>query len=146
MTAAEVHEHSSAQPPRSARASMVRGAVQTGLGLGQMFRQIWLAGLGALATTGEEGAHLFRALVERGEAVEPNLTHGLSRLRHEVTSRMQWPGEEMRSEKSKAAGQGSMISSRFRRAKAPERSEFDHLAHRLDELAARVEEIAGPTA
>ena len=33
-------------------------------------KDIWLAGLGALATAGEEGEHLFRQLVKRGETVD----------------------------------------------------------------------------
>lgn len=36
----------------------------------QMAHNVWLAGLGAMTLAGEEGAKLFKTLVEKGEAFE----------------------------------------------------------------------------
>lgn len=135
MATAEVHGHRPGNTQKSAAPGVVRGMVRTGWGVGRMVRQIWLAGLGAMAATGEEGAHLFQALVERGEEVEPNLQVGWNKLRDEVTSKMQWAGEQARPEAEK-------ISSRLRSMRPADRTEVEKLSRRVEELTARIEEMS----
>ena len=136
MAMAEVHENQTGEPRKSAAPGVVRGVVRTGWGVGRMVRQVWLAGLGAMATTGEEGAHLFQVLVQRGQEVEPNLQVGWNHLRDEVTSKLQWSGPE----EKKTSEPEVRPSSRLRRS-APERSEVEHLSRRVEELTARLNEM-----
>ncbi len=136
MAMAEVHENQTGEPRKSAAPGVARGVVRTGWGVGRMVRQVWLAGLGAMATTGEEGAHLFQVLVRRGQEVEPNLQVGWNRLRDEVTSKLQWTEPE----EKKIPEPGKRPSSRLR-SSAPERSEVEHLTHRVEELTARLNEM-----
>ena len=95
-------------------------------------RQIWLAGLGALARAQQEGSRLFEALVEEGASLQPQAREGLTRARQRVAGI--------------AAGLSSKASDRFdamvedRMAKALERLDVP-LGSEVDALAARVEAL-----
>lgn len=50
-------------------------------------REVWLAGLGAVATVEEEGSNLFNRLVERGHEVESEGKKQLDTVRKEINAR-----------------------------------------------------------
>jgi hypothetical protein len=50
----------------------------------EALREIWLAGLGALVTTGETSAKAFDALVKRGKKLEPSLIAAAERTAREA--------------------------------------------------------------
>ena len=102
-------------------------------------QQIWLAGLGALAKTQEEGTKVFDALVEEGRSLE-------SRTRGFAQGRMGPAGEQL----GQAASQATMrvlqtwewfekaiedrLARTLKRVGAPTRSDISDLAQRVDVL------------
>ena len=112
-------------------------------GLGRTVRdsaqQIWLAGLGALAKTQEEGSKVFDALVDEGRSLE-------SRTRGFAQARMNPTGEHL----GQAASQATMralqtwewlekafedrLARTLKRVGAPTQSDFAALIQRLDAL------------
>ena len=50
----------------------------------EALREVWLAGLGALATTGESTAKAFDALVARGKRLEPSVIAAAERTAREA--------------------------------------------------------------
>ena len=121
--------------------------LQLGKNLGQMARQIWLAGLGAMAATGEEGAQLFRTLVERGKEVEPNLSEGWSKVRDEWTEKMQRMGQQVRTRAEEAMpDREKLMRQAMERMDLPTRQDLHELSHRVDVLSRKVEKLAGTAA
>lgn len=100
-------------------------------------RKAWLAGLGAVAITGEQGKELFSTLVERGgerrrasrTAVEKRLAELRERLRAAGTR------VEDRVEQGTAAA--------LRRFGIPSRDEVITLSERIAQLSKKVESLAG---
>ncbi len=103
--------------------------------------QIWLAGLGALATVGEEGGKLFDTLVKKGKGFEP-----------EVKARLEKAKGKLNKAKSKAddawgkmeSGLDDKITSALHRVGVPTRDEIKDLSKRVSELTAKIEQLRRP--
>jgi polyhydroxyalkanoate synthesis regulator phasin len=100
-----------------------RGRDMVGVG-----RDIWLAGLGALAVVGEEGSQLFDRLVESGEELE-------TRGKEEIGTR--------RADVAKALEEQvyDPVLSAFRRFGVPTRSEMERLTAKVDTLTRKVDAL-----
>jgi poly(hydroxyalkanoate) granule-associated protein len=102
--------------------------------------RIWLAGLGALAAAGEEGAKAFNRLVDRGRDME-------SRSKDEVKTQTDKAREQFDKAKDKAEGQWEEWSTKLdealtrslHRLGVPTRDEIRTLTQRVEELTAKVE-------
>jgi poly(hydroxyalkanoate) granule-associated protein len=104
--------------------------------------RIWLAGLGALAAAGEEGAKAFNRLVDRGREFE---TKG----KDEVKAQADKAREQFDKTKGKAEGQWEEWSEKLdealtrslHRIGVPTRDEIRTLTQRVEELTAKVEAL-----
>jgi poly(hydroxyalkanoate) granule-associated protein len=106
--------------------------------------KIWLAGLGALATVGDEGQKLFDTLVSRGEAMEDRGKEGVAGAKRMLGEAKQaasgaWQRlEGVIDDKVAAALNGVGV---------PTRDEIRSLSKRIAELTSKVEgAAAGKTA
>lgn len=100
--------------------------------------RIWLAGLGALAAAEEEGAKLFSRLVERGKDVEAKGKVEVDKVKAEVDkvkakaeSRLEGLGDKL----------DEKITAVLHRLGVPTRDEIHTLTQRVEELAAKVEQL-----
>jgi polyhydroxyalkanoate synthesis regulator phasin len=102
---------------------MHRGREMAGLG-----RDIWLAGLGAVATMEEDGPQIFERLIGRGKKVE---AHG----REEITERQQ--------EVSHTVGESiyDPLVAALRRVGVSTGAEIHELGARVESLAQKVDEL-----
>jgi poly(hydroxyalkanoate) granule-associated protein len=108
---------------KTERAPMLRESVE----------QIWLAGLGALALTEEEGTRFFRTLVKKGEGFERQTSRRLDKA---MATAREAPGTAM-----------ARIESRFddtmtgvlKRLGVPTKREINSLARRVEGLASSLE-------
>jgi poly(hydroxyalkanoate) granule-associated protein len=106
-------------------------------------RDVWLAGLGALATVEEEGTKLFNRLVDRGQEFEEErrakleeATEKARKQRDEAIAQLEEAGEETQSVLSDS------VSSALERFGVPTRKEVDDLAAKVDRLSRQVEKLA----
>lgn len=116
--------------------------------LAERGREVWLAGLGALATVEEEGSRLFTRLVERGRAYEQDSAKQINQLADRASEQQKKAME--RAEETTAAAQSAFASSvdkALERFGVPTRSEVsdlsekvNHLSRQIDELSNRLEE------
>ncbi len=104
--------------------------------------KVWLAGLGALATAGEEGGKLFDKLAARGESFETDGKEQVERLKDQV--------EKVAGRaKSKASGAWSRfesmiddkVTAALHRVGVPTRDEIKHLSARVADLSRKVEQV-----
>ncbi|MCB1058144.1 MAG: phasin family protein [Acidobacteria bacterium] len=108
---------------------------------------IWLAGLGALATAEEEGSKLFRKLVEKGEKLETEGRERLGKVREEVEERVDVAKERAGEARERvesafgdlAAGVDERVNSALQRLGVPTRDEIRRLSDRVADLTAKVE-------
>jgi len=103
-------------------------------------QHIWLAGLGALATAGEEGNRVFEDLVEKGAKLEKT---GRARL-EKVLSKAQGRARSLRGEAEGAIGRVSApidagVSTALNRLGIPTRKEILALTRRVEELTRTVQ-------
>ncbi|HJX27678.1 MAG TPA: phasin family protein [Thermoanaerobaculia bacterium] len=104
--------------------------------------RIWLAGLGALAAAGEEGAKAFSRLVDRGRDLE-------SKGKDEVKSTTDKAKEQFDRAKDRAEGTfeswnekfDEMLTRSLHRLGVPSRDEIQTLTRRVEELTAKIEQI-----
>jgi poly(hydroxyalkanoate) granule-associated protein len=104
--------------------------------------RIWLAGLGVLATAGEEGARAFNRLVDRGREVE-------SKNKDEWKAQADKAKEQFDKAKGKAEGQweeggeklDEVLTRSLHRLGVPTRDEIRTLTQRVEELTAKVESL-----
>ncbi|MDX1631139.1 MAG: phasin family protein [Thermoanaerobaculia bacterium] len=104
--------------------------------------RIWLAGLGALKVTEEEGSKLFNTLVEEGERFAERGRGEAERAREAARD----AGERVKSE---AAEGWSRVGDRIEKAVAealaglgvPTREEVEELSERVEDLTAAVERL-----
>ena len=102
--------------------------------------RIWLAGLGALASAGEEGAKAFNRLVDRGREAE-------SRSKDDWKAQADKAREQFDKAKEKAEGQwdewsgkiDEVLTRSLHRLGVPTRDEIRTLTQRVEELTAKVE-------
>ena len=106
-------------------------------------RDVWLAGLGALATVEEEGTKLFNRLVDRGQKFEEERRHDLEKATEkareqgdETLAQLEEAGEETQSMLSES------VNSALERFGVPTRKEVDDLKNKVDRLSRQVEELA----
>lgn len=106
-------------------------------------REVWLAGLGALATVEEEGTKLYSRLVERGQEFEEERRAELKEAsekarekRDEAIAELEEASEETRSALTNA------VNSALDRFGVPTRKEVDRLAEKVETLSVQVEELA----
>jgi len=118
--------------------------------------KIWLAGLGALAVTEEEGSKLFKNLVQQGERYE---AQGKQRLKEakkgadDAGARAKKLAEET-AERAKRAAEGAWeqlggafddkLAKTLHRIGVPTREEINALSRRIEELTRAVERARGP--
>ncbi len=103
-------------------------------------QHIWLAGLGALATAGEEGNRVFEDLVEKGAKLEKT---GRARL-EKVLSKAQGRARTLRGEAEGAIGRVSApidagVSTALNKLGIPTRKEILALTRRVEELTRTVQ-------
>jgi poly(hydroxyalkanoate) granule-associated protein len=102
--------------------------------------RVWLAGLGALAAAGEEGAKAFTRLVDRGREAE-------SRSKDDFKVQADKAKEQFDKAKGKAEGQwdewseklDEVLTRSLHRLGVPTRDEIRTLTQRVEELTAKVE-------
>jgi poly(hydroxyalkanoate) granule-associated protein len=103
-------------------------------------QHIWLAGLGALATAGEEGSRVFEDLVTKGAKLEKT---GRARL-EKVLTRAQGRARALRGEAEGALGRISApidagVSTALGKLGVPTRKEILALTRRVEELTRTVQ-------
>lgn len=102
--------------------------------------RVWLAGLGALAAAGEEGAKAFNRLVDRGRDLE-------SRSKDDIKGQADKARDQFDKAKGKAEGQweewseklDEVLTRSLHRLGVPTRDEIRTLTQRVEELTAKVE-------
>ncbi|MGE5233657.1 MAG: phasin family protein [Acidobacteriota bacterium] len=103
--------------------------------------RIWLAGLGALATVGEEGGKLFDTLVKKGEGFEPKVKARLDKAKGKFTEAK---GKADTAWDKVGSGFDEKITSALHRVGVPTRDEIKDLSKRVAELTAKVEQLRNP--
>lgn len=109
--------------------------------------KVWLAGLGALASVGEEGGKLFNTLVDKGSGVE-------SRGRKEFAKAKSVIEEVADQAKNEAQNAWSRletvlddkVTASLHRVGVPSREEIKNLSARVAELTRKVEQQRKPAA
>ncbi len=106
-------------------------------------RDVWLAGLGALATMEEEGTKLFNRLVERGREYESVSARQFDELAERVAEQQKKAIE--RAEETTHAAQTAFaeaIDKAFERFGVPTRAEVDDLSKQVDKLSEQIETLS----
>lgn len=104
--------------------------------------RVWLAGLGALAAAGEEGAKAFTRLVDRGRELE-------DRSKDDLKTQADKAREQFDKAKGKAEGQwdewseklDDVLTRSLHRLGVPTRDEIQTLTRRVEELTSKIEGI-----
>ena len=93
--------------------------------LTQRGREVWLAGLGALATVEEEGSKLYNQLVNRGKKFESDRREKLEEASDETQSLLL-----------------DTVNAALERFGVPTRTEVDRLSDRVEALSDQVDDLA----
>jgi poly(hydroxyalkanoate) granule-associated protein len=110
-------------------------------------REVWLAGLGALATVEEEGTKLFGQLVDRGKEFESQRRKEIEEVREEVTETAREQRDEAL-EQLEEAGEETQsllldtVHAALERFGVPTRSEVDRLSDKVDTLSQQVDDLS----
>jgi len=106
-------------------------------------RDVWLAGLGALATVEEEGNKLFKRLVDRGENFEKERREELEAAsekareqRDEALAQLEEAGEETQSLLM------DTVNTALERFGVPTRNEVDRLSDKVEKLSKQVDKLS----
>lgn len=110
--------------------------------LTQRGREVWLAGLGALATVEEEGSKLFGRLVDRGQQFEDERRSELEAARETAEAQ----GEEALEQIEEASEETrtlltDTVNQALERFGVPTRTEVDRLSEKVNTLSKRVDEL-----
>ena len=100
--------------------------------------KVWLAGLGALATVGEEGGKLFEQLVKKGETFEPKVMSQVEKAKDRFDE------AKVKAEKAWTKIEGSIddrVTAAIHRIGVPTRDEIKELSKRVAELTSKVEDL-----
>lgn len=111
--------------------------------LAERGRDVWLAGLGALATMEEEGTKLFNRLVERGKEYESTSAKQIDELTERAAE--QQKKAMARAEETTRAAQSAFadtIDKAFERFGVPTRAEVDDLSKKVDRLSQQIETLS----
>lgn len=112
--------------------------------------QIWLAGLGAYAKAGKEGADYFKKLVSEGEAVEKQGKELVSSQVESATSRVNSKVESLRERFQTRTGSSlnkveevfdERVASALGRMGIPSKKDVDQLSAKLDDLTAAIKSM-----
>lgn len=106
-------------------------------------RDVWLAGLGALATVEEEGSKLFTRLVDRGKEFEEERREELKAAgekareqRDEALAQIEEAGEETQSMLM------DTVNTALERFGVPTRTEVDRLSNKVEKLSKQVDTLS----
>jgi poly(hydroxyalkanoate) granule-associated protein len=117
--------------------------------------KVWLAGLGALSTVGEEGDKLFKELVDKGRGVESRGKKGAGEVREKVESRVKdvrgrveetMRGARKRVEKGFDSVWGAVddrVTEVLHKMGVPTRDEIQRLTRRVEELNGKIDKLRG---
>ncbi|MBS7690349.1 phasin family protein [Pseudomonas lalucatii] len=113
-------------------------------------RKVWLAGLGAYAKAGQEGAEYFKELVKAGEGVEEQGKRLVGEQVEAANSQLDGVRNRVTSVKGKVDVQFDKIEKAFdnrvagalKRIGIPTKQDIEELSAKLDELGALLEHVA----
>ncbi len=106
-------------------------------------RDVWLAGLGALATVEEEGSKLFARLVERGKEYENLSAKQVKELTERVSEQQKKAIEQ--AEETTTAAQSAVANTMdkaLERFGVPTRSEVTDLSEKVDLLSKQIDTLS----
>lgn len=98
-------------------------------------REVWLAGLGAMAAAEEEGTKLFNSLIERGKSYESQGREQLEEVAETATEQQQALSERVESTIAET------VEVALERFGVPTQSEVKTLSRQLDRLTKKVEQL-----
>ena len=132
--------------PKNVAGRVVKLPKELAEGVTTRGRDVWLAGLGALATVEEEGTQLFTTLVkqgeklvERGEQVEAKGKERLEDVRSDLTTRQKQVTEQVTGRvQSVETDVTETLVGALTRLGVPTRSEVQELSGKVDALTRRV--------
>lgn len=106
--------------------------------------QVWLAGLGALATAEEEGGKLFKSLVKKGEKYEKSVKIPVDKAAKSVKGTV----KDVRSKAGKTvkkfeAALDDHVDAALNRIGVPTNKEIAKLTRKVDRLTKKLEESLG---
>lgn len=100
--------------------------------------KIWLAGLGALAATEEEGTKIFNTLVKKGESYEARGKREAAKVKAKVESSV---GKAESSWEKLGEAFDEKVSAAIKRLGVPSRDEITTLTKRVEELTLKVDQL-----
>jgi poly(hydroxyalkanoate) granule-associated protein len=106
-------------------------------------RDVWLAGLGALATVEEEGSKLFTRLVERGKEIESASAKQIDEMSERAADQQKKAIE--RAEENTLAAQtafANTVDKALERFGVPTRSEVSTLSEKVDLLSKQIDALS----
>jgi len=106
-------------------------------------RDVWLAGLGALATVEEEGSKLFARLVERGKEYENLSAKQVKELTERVSEQQKKAIEQ--AEETTTAAQSAVantVDKTLERFGVPTQSEVTDLSKKVDLLSKQIDKLS----
>ncbi len=106
-------------------------------------RDVWLAGLGALATVEEEGSKLFARLVERGKEYENMSAKQVKELTERVSKQQKKAIEQ--AEETTTAAQSAVantVDKALERFGVPTQSEVTDLSKKVDLLSKQIDTLS----
>lgn len=110
--------------------------------LNKKAREIWLAGLGALAAVEEEGGKLFRNLVDKGNAYEKDKKEKLDEAWEKVSTRYKETEKKFASSLSETASSvEDQLHSVASALGVPTRSEVENLSRKVDALIEKLDNL-----
>ena len=129
---------------------MAKKIEKNGSELKETANKVWLAGLGALATAGEEGGKLFDKLAKKGETFESQGKKRVDRVKSEVERVADKAKDQASSAWSKIESMiDDKVTAALHRVGVPTRDEIKNLSARVADLSRKIEQSkpkARPTA
>lgn len=106
-------------------------------------REVWLAGLGAVATVEEEGTKLYDSLVDRGKQFEEQRREALE----EATKKAREQSDEALSQLEEASEETqsfllNTVNAALERFGVPTRNEVDRLSEKVETLSEQVDDLS----
>lgn len=142
--------HDKPDPLKAARDAATSGQ-RFSRGLADSAQQIWLAGLGALSRTQQEGGQFFDTLVEEGVRIQEK-THAFAQEQVQQAREQTEPWvEAARKRTSAAMGKleqafDARMARTMKRMRMPSQSDIQDLSARIDALAQEVRAARAPAA
>lgn len=135
------------KPPRSQKASGTKKEPSSNwipFGLGEGVRDVWLAGLGALSVVEDQGAKLYRALVQEGKNWEKARRKETEAALNETEARteetLEAAQETVDEQVVRRVREG--VDAALDRAGVPTRAAMDDLRQQVNELAKKTDRLA----